>query len=496
MNAQVRKLTMVVVVMFLVLIFATTYIQFFQASSLKADGRNSRTIFETAGRHRGQIIVGGKAIASSQPSDDAFKFQRIYSAGPMYAPITGYYSGNLGASTGLEAEANDVLVGDAPSLLRQRIQRLFTGQKPQGGSIELTIDPAVQKAGWDAFKGRRGGAVALDPKTGAVLAAVSSPSYDPNKLVVHSNADAVKADKAYQADPNKPLDNRAFGNHRYFPGSTFKLVTAATALSTGEFSPDTLVDAPRELPLPQTDIKLHNHDNVACGDGHPPLVYALEQSCNTPFAKIGMELGKGKVGDMAEAFGFNEEFSIPLTVGKSYFPTNEVISDANMAMAAIGQYDVQATPLQMAMVASAVSNGGELMHPYMVDRVLDGDLDETKKTSPRQYGVPISESVADQLHQMMVSVVEKGNSTAARIPGVTVGGKTGTAEHGNNTDIADAWWVGFAENDKTSVVVAVVIEGGQDGIQTAVGNRDALPIAKAMLEARLASVNSQDKGGR
>lgn len=492
MNSQVRKLMVVVIVMFVTLFVSTSIIQFFQAPSLKADGRNSRTIFETSGRHRGQIIVGGQAIASSQPSDDAFKYQRIYSPGPLYAPITGYYSGNLGVSTGLEATANDVLVGDAPSLLRQRIQRLFTGQKPQGGSVELTLDPHVQQAAWKALNGRRGAAVAYNPQTGAILAAVSSPSYDPNKLVVHDNKAAVEADKAYQADPAKPMDNRAFGNHRYFPGSTFKLITAAAALSSGDYSPDTTVDAPVELKLPQTDITLKNYGGETCGDGHPTLQYTLEHSCNTPFASIGMELGKDAIADTAEAFGFNQSMTIPLPVGKSFFPSNEPLSDANLAMSSIGQYSVQATPLQMAVVAGTIANGGEMMQPYVIERELDGDLDQTKHTTPKKLGNPISQSVSDDLKTMMISVVENGNSTAAKIPGVQVAGKTGTAEHGDDKNTADAWWVGFAPADNPTIAVAVVVEGGQPGLQSGLGARDALPVAKSMIQAHLASQNGMD----
>lgn len=484
---------MVVTFMFVVLIGATTYIQFFAATELKADSRNSRTIFETAGRDRGQIIVGGHAIAASQPSGDAFKFQRIYSNGPLYAPITGYYSGILGTSTGLENQVNDVLTGDAPSLLRQRIQRLFTGQEPQGGSVELTIDPAVQEAAWKALDGRRGAAAAYNPQTGAILALVSSPSYDPNKLVVHNSKETIAADKAYQADPSKPMDNRAFGAHRYFPGSTFKLITVAAALSTGDYTPQTHVDAPDELSLPQSTQKIHNHDHAVCGDRHPEMIYALEQSCNTPFANIAMSLGKEKLGDMAEAFGFNRSSSIPLKVTPSVFPDKGELSDANLAMSGIGQYSVQATPLQMALVAGTIANNGTMMQPYLIDRVLDGNLDEIKKTSPKVVDNPISENVASQLQEMMVAVVEKGNSKAARIPGVVVGGKTGTAETGRGT--ADGWWVGYAGGDKPTIAVAAVVEGGQNGVKTAVGAEQGLPVARAMIQAHLASLAKQSGSG-
>ncbi|MDO5746252.1 MAG: penicillin-binding protein 2 [Actinomycetaceae bacterium] len=487
MNAQIRRLMRVVIAMFVVLMISSTYVQFIQAPSLKADSRNARTIYETSGRDRGQIIVAGKAIVSSQPSNDAFKFQRIYAQGQLYAPLTGYYSANLKSSTGLEKETNDILVGDAPSLLAQRNQRLFTGREPQGGSIELTIDPAVQQAAWDALGGRRGAVAAINPQTGEILAAVSSPSFDPNKLVVHNNTQALEAAKQMENDPTKPLDNRVFGGHRYFPGSVFKLVTAAAMLSNGDITPETLVDSPDELPLPQSTAVLKNSHNQKCGDGKPTLQYAFAQSCNTTFAKAAMDIGYERLRQQAEEFGFNDSNRIPLPVTPSVFPHDSGISQANLAMAGIGQHDVQVTPLHMAQIAGAIGNGGVMMKPYVVSRILDANLNETRKNSPRKQGEPISEATAQQLTEMMKATVREGTGSKAAVSGVEVAGKTGTAEVGD-TGRADAWFVGFAPAENPTIAFAVVVEGGQNGIDTAFGGEVAAPIAQRVVSAHIASM--------
>lgn len=492
MNAQVKRLMVLVFVMVVALMISTTATQFFAARTLMADSRNARTIYAAQGKPRGPIIVAGTPIASSSPLESPGankRYQRSYTAADgMYSAVTGFYS-LQGQSQGLEQTENDVLLGQAPSQLIDRLTQFAKGSAAAGGAIELTIDPAVQQAAWQALGGRRGAAVALAPDTGAILAVVSSPSYDPNQLATLDVAAAEKAMDAYAADPSRPLDNRAFGGHRYSPGSVFKLITAAAMLSSGQFTPDTPVDAPVTIDLPQTTHTLSNIGNSTCDNGHPPLRRAFALSCNTPFATAGMNLGQDQLQKVAESFGFNKGFTMPLAVTASAFPQRdgphaEVLAPPQLAYSAIGQYNVQVTPMQMAMVAQTIANGGTQMRPYLVARELDSQLNPTSTTSPKRLGESLSASVAQQLTEMMKDVVREGTGKKAQIMGIEVAGKTGTAEVGD-TGRADGWFVGFAPATDPTIAFAVVVEGDQNGVK-ALHGADVAPIARAMIEARLA----------
>ncbi|MDO4665547.1 MAG: penicillin-binding protein 2 [Actinomycetaceae bacterium] len=477
MNPQIRRLTYVIVAMFVTLMCALTYHQVLDAPKLNADPRNARAIYATYGRDRGSIIVQGEAVASSTKSDDAYKYQRHYKPGSLYALSTGYYSTAFSSTTGLEKEMNRVLDGTSTTLLRSRIQRLFTGAQPQGGSVELTLNATAQQAAAKALGDKRGAVVALDPKTGAILALYSSPSFDPNALATHDSAKAQEAYDAMLKDPNQPLENRAFGGHRYAPGSTFKIITAAAMLESGNYTPDTKIDSPVSIPLPGTQSTLANDNNEHCGDGHPSLSLAFALSCNTTFAKAGMELGEQALAKKAADFGFGNTPTIPLVGAPSVFPKD--MAQAQVAMSAIGQFDVSVTPLQMVEVAATVANGGTHMKPYLVSRILDADLAEQDKTTPTKAGQPISADTATKLTRMMVGVTQRGTGKAAAIPGIEVAGKTGTAERG---DVADAWFVGFAPANQPQVAVAVIVEGGQ-GSAVAYGGEVAAPVAKAVMGA-------------
>ncbi|MDU0969239.1 MAG: penicillin-binding protein 2 [Actinomycetaceae bacterium] len=491
MNAQVKRLMVVVLIMILATMVSTTVTQFFSAEKLNQDTRNTRAIYNAQGRPRGPIIVQGTPIASSTalPSKGTNKrYQRTYTAKDgMYSQITGFYS-LQGMSTGLEQTENDVFLGQAPSQLLARLSQMAKGSEQTGGAIELTIDPAVQQAAWKALGGRRGAAVALDPSTGAILAAVSSPSYDPNPLASLDQSVAAKAMKDLQADPQRPMDNRAFGGHRFSPGSSFKLITAAAMLSSGQYTPDTRVNAPTEISLPQTTKTLSNIDHESCAGGRPTLRTAFALSCNTPFAQAGMALGQDQMEAMAEAFGFNKSFTMPLAVTASVYPQKsgkdaDVMAPPQLAYSAIGQYNDQATPMQMAMVAATIANGGVEMKPYLVAHELDAKLNPTSTTSPTRMGEPISQSVANQLKDMMTAVVNEGTGTTAQINNVQVAGKTGTAEVGDSGR-ADGWFVGFAPADDPKIAFAVAIEGDQDGIRALHGAQVA-PVARQMILARL-----------
>jgi peptidoglycan glycosyltransferase len=483
MNDQIRRLTVVVVLMFLALMVASTSVQFVQAGDLNADGRNVRTIYREYGRERGPIVVEGTPIVTSEPVDDAYSYLRVYQQPEAYAHVTGYFSVVHSSMTGMERAGNEVLNGDDPGLLLARLQSLFTGSQPRGGAVELTIDPAVQAAAIEGLGDQRGAAVALDPSTGAILAMYSSPSIDPNGLASHDRAEAQAAYDALVADPDRPLLNRAIGGDTYAPGSTFKLVTASAMLESG-LTPDSLVDAPTQYTLPGSQSIMHNPGQAACGDGsgETTLRQALIQSCNTPFAIGAVELGQDEMAAQAEAFGFGQDLTIPLAVTPSRFP--EDMNDAQLATSAIGQYSVTTTPLQMAMVAAAIANDGELMRPYLVDRRLTADLEEISQTDPEVFSEPISAETAEEMTSMMIDVVAQGTGSSGAVPGYTVAGKTGTAEIDANTP-PHAWFVGFVPADDPQIVVAVLVENGGDVGWGVGGGQIAAPIASSMMDAYL-----------
>jgi penicillin-binding protein A len=477
-NQPIRRLATVVALMFLALMVSATSVQFFQAGALNTDGRNVRTVYREYGRDRGPIVVAGESVASSSPVEDVYGYQRSYSPGPLYAHATGYFSTAFNRLTGLEATENEVLNGTSSSLLLQRIQTLVTGQQPQGGAVELTLDPAAQQAAAEALGDREGAVVAIEPATGAILAMVSSPSFDPNSLATHNRDDAQAAWTALNEDPAEPLVNRAIAGDQYAPGSVFKVVTAAAALEAEHLTPDSPVPGPTELTLPQTSHVIQNPLQRACGDGsgEVPLIVAFRQSCNTTFAQLAMDMGEEELRAQAEAFGFDQPLEIPLKVTPSRFPAEP--SPPELAMSGIGQSDVRVTPLQMAMVTAAIANDGVQMQPYLVARELSPDLEVVATTEPNELRESVSPETAAHLTEMMVEVVNNGTGTAAQIPGVQVAGKTGTAEI--SADVAPhAWFMGFAGADNPEVAVAVVVENAGDG------GTHAGPVAKAVMEAVL-----------
>lgn len=481
MNDQIRKLYIILFAMVCSLALAATYIQFYKAPELNADARNSRTILHAAERDRGPIIVNGTAIAESVKIPDSRRYNRSYPAGDLYGHLTGWFSTNLGSSSGLESAADDILEGDAPSLFAQRLQNLLTGQERRGGGVNLTIDAALQETAKSALGGREGAVVAIEAKTGAIRALYSSPSYDPNKLADPDGAAALDYYKQLDADSGKPLKNRAIAGDRYAPGSVFKLVTAAAMLESG-LTPDSKVSGPASYRLPGTETDLPNISGLACGDGNPTLTEAFARSCNTTFAEGGVTVGAEKLHQKALDFGFEQDLSIPLPVTPSAYP--EGLDPAQTALAAIGQSDVQVTPLQMAMIAAAVANNGQLMKPYLIDSVVNADLEVQTTTKPELLSTPITPEVASQLRTMMVAVVDTryGTGGTMYLPGRTVAAKTGTAE------VADrniAWSVAFIANDNP-VVVAVAIQG--DDINPYVGGgTDAGPVVRQLLEVESAN---------
>lgn len=481
MNAPIRRIGLVVGAMFLSLLMAATVIQVVQAEELRERPGNRRTLLDSYSRERGAILAGGNPVAQSAETDDDLQWIRKYPNGPMYAPVTGYFSFTYGAGRGIEQSYDGMLSGTSDRLFYRRLGDLVSGQPPQGASVELTIDPKVQEAAWNALGDQRGAVVALDPQTGAILAMVSKPTYDPNSLASHDLKSVSQAWDRLSTSSDKPLVNRTINGDLYPPGSTFKLVTAAAALETGDYTPQTEGDAPAELDLPQTSATLPNITGQECGPGgRTTMEHALEISCNTYFGQLGMDLGAEALRKQAEKFGFGESHEVPMKTTPSTFPTT--LNEPQLAQSAIGQYDVRATPMQMAMVSAAIANGGKQMNPFLVRNVRDKDLDVIDSTDPDKLGEPISKDTATSLTEMMQKVVSNGSGSRAQIPGVDVAGKTGTAQTAPGK-AADVWFTGFAPADNPRVAVAVVVEEGGTMAQEASGGSVAAPIARSVMEA-------------
>ncbi|WP_019874469.1 peptidoglycan D,D-transpeptidase FtsI family protein [Sporichthya polymorpha] len=483
MNRPLRRVAAACGLLMVLLLLNLNFIQVIKADEYRNDPKNARVLLEQYDRQRGAILVANDPIAFSRETGDKLKYLRIYADGKIYAFATGYYSHIFGRS-GIERSEDSVLSGNDDRLFVRRIVDLLTRESIQGGSVKLTLNADAQKAAYRGLDGRRGAVVALEPATGRILAMVSSPSFDPNDLADHNGSKVTSAWQRYNSDDQSPLLNRAF-NQTYPPGSTFKLVTAAAALSSGRYTPNGEVPGPARLDLPLTNVDLPNYFSGTCTPGSQTTTIkrALEKSCNTTFGAIGMDLGDDVLRNQAEAFGFGERYEVPIPVVASIFPND--INEPQTAQSAIGQFDVRATPLQMAMVVAAIANQGSLMKPYLVEEVRAPDLDVLSRTDPEELGRAVRPQVAADLASMMVSVVENGTGGNARISGVRVGGKTGTAQVGNGRN-PHAWFVAFAPADNPKIAIAVVLENGGSERQIEVGgNLLAAPIARAVMEAIL-----------
>jgi peptidoglycan glycosyltransferase len=455
-NGPLRRVAISVLVLFTLLILNVNYIQVVQADKLRDDPGNTRTITAEYSRARGSIIVGGTEIAKSVKTDDELAYLRQYPQGPTYAPVTGFYSLIYGNSA-LERAENGILGGSDGRLFVRRITDLFTGRDPSGGDVVLTLDAKAQQTAMTQLNGHVGAVAALDPSTGKILALASTPTYDPNQLSSHD----TKAIQAYAqqlgAQNPDPRDDQAI-SERYSPGSVFKVIVSAAALASGGYTPQTPIPAPDRLNLPGSTRQLENFGGESCNGGaDQQLIQALTISCNTAFAQLGMTLGEDKVRSMAQAFGINDSgFDMPLHVAPS--TVGQIQGQAQLAVASIGQQNVQITPLEGAMIAAAVANHGTLMKPYLVDSLRAPDLTVIDQTQPQVMSRPISSQVASELTTMMTSVVTNGTGKKAQIQGVQVAGKTGTAQ--TDPEASDnSWFVGFASGAHP-IAVAVFIKGG------------------------------------
>jgi peptidoglycan glycosyltransferase len=486
MNAQIRRVAVVVMAGFMLLFAAPFYWQVVAADRLNNDPRNGRVLVKEYSIERGQIVLpDGAPVASSKATDDALKYERRYPQGASYGMITGFDSLVFGRSLA-ESEFNSFLLGKAPEQFAQNLSDLLTARPNPGGTLVLTLDPAAQRAAQQALGQHKGAVVALDPATGKVLAMTTYPRYDPNDLSSHNTKAVRKAWDELNKDPDKPLLNRAAGE-LYPPGSTFKIITAAAALEAGMSPETTRANEHTYTPL-QTKRAIQNFGGEDCFGGKDPLRLdeALEVSCNTYFAHLGVDLGAKRLVDEAEKFGLNSPspFQLP-GAAKSEIPTN--LDPPSLAQSAIGQRDVRVSPLQMASVIATIANGGRRMAPYVADRVLSPDGTKTvKRFEPESLGQAIPSNVVDQLRGMLEKVVNdpNGTGTAAQIPGLDVYGKTGTAQHGGN-EPPHAWFVGATSKGGKSIAVAAIVEDGGALGSEATGGQVSAPIVKAVMQAYL-----------
>ncbi len=480
MKKPVRKLALFVVILFGLVIANLNWLQVVRANSLRNNPANTRVLLDEYQRQRGSIVVDGKAIATSEKTKDQLKYLRTYPQGGEYAPVTGYYSIVYGA-TGIEKAENAVLSGTDDRLVGTAIGDLFSGRDPKGGNVVLTLDSAAQDAAYNALVAANvvGGAVALDPKTGAILAVASTPSYDPNTLSSHSPSAIRTASQALAVQNPDPRRNQAL-TENYPPGSIFKIIDMAAALDKG-LKPSDTVPAPDLYKLPGTQTTLSNYNGESCTPtGMDTLLHSFTISCNTTFAKLAVdEIGETSLRAMAKKFGVTSSpFTTPLMVAPSTL--GDIIDKAALAQSAIGQRNVRFTTMQAAMLSATVANGGQLMKPYMVKETQAPDLSVLDTSSPEKFGDPaISTSEANDLKDMMVSVVQNGSGKAAKISGVEVAGKTGTAQVA--TGIPDhTWFTGFAPAEDPKIAVAVFIKNGGG-----TGGEKSAPIAAEIMKAYL-----------
>ena len=486
MDRSIRRLGLFLMVLFCALFVQLNYIQVFRAEDLNERVTNERPILQSFSDDRGMIVTDdGVVLARSEPTDDRFELQRVYPEGDRFASITGYLSFVRGA-TGLERAYNEELAGRT---VRQQVQSFadLFNDADRSGNLELSVRADVQQAAIDALGDQAGSVVALDPRSGRVLALWDFPTFDPNLLASHDIAASNDAYALLEAAAGNPLLPKTY-REVYPPGSTFKVVTGSTGVETGMVTPtEPVYPTIRALDLPQTDRDLPNFGGSACGG---TLYEILAKSCNTAFAQMGLDLGPDAMIAGAEAFGFNDAPPFDLPAVESRFPTDFTDNQPALAQASIGQNDTVATPLEMALVAAAVANDGVAMAPRLVDEIRDGEGKLVEQMDDTVWRQVISPQTADIMRQAMREVVTSGSATRVQIDGVDIGAKTGTAQFGSGEPLqSHAWLIAWAgpPGQEPTVAVAVIVLG-QDGASEQTGGRVAAPIARQVIEAALAPV--------
>ncbi|NLE21638.1 MAG: hypothetical protein GX624_02475 [Actinobacteria bacterium] len=474
MNRAMTKVFIIMAVLFVALIANLTWIMAVRAEWYRDRPENKRSIAQEMKIKRGDILgYDGTVMAGTERRSGYY--YRDYPNGTLAPQLLGYDSVRYGRS-GVEARFNDELTGQASDLGVQNWVDKVLGRRPQGADLKLTIVPAVQRVAQSQLQGQKGAIVALDPTTGALIASASAPTYDPARLEARWSA--------LSKDPDAPLLNRPTQG-LYVPGSSFKVVTASGGLDTGKVTPDTdFVDTGTYVVF---GGKVTNYGGAVYGPNDFTLAMTL--SINTTFAKVGNLLGRKRLISAAEKYGFYQTPPLDLPEGevvpsgrygkKGLLAPGAFMDPLDVAWAACGQERVLATPLQMALVAGGVANGGRVMKPYLLDQILAPDGSVVRRTQPEQWLVATRAATADELSSMMQNVVNAGTATAAALQGIQVAGKTGTAEKGDGSNLA--WFIGFAPADDPKVAVAVVIEETQS-----TGGEAAAPLAAAVIKQALA----------
>ncbi|MFD3531480.1 peptidoglycan D,D-transpeptidase FtsI family protein [Streptomyces sp. NPDC058664] len=486
MNKPLRRVAIFCGLLILALLLRDNWLQYVRADELNTHSSNKRVQIERYANERGNIIVDGKPITGSVDSKDPYyKYKRTYTDGPMWAPVTGYASQAYDANQ-IEKIEDGILTGNDDRLFFDRTLAMFTGDEKKGGDVVTTLSGAAQKAAYEGLGDKTGAVVAIEPKTGKILALASTPSYDPATFAGYSHKDE-KAWVALEKDKSKPKQNRAI-REIYPPGSVFKVVTAAAALENGKVTDiNAATDTPEGWKIPLSTKEMVNH---AQGCANASLKRALDISCNSVFAKLGDDVGVEKMTEMAEKFGFNAEQFTPVRSAASVY--DKKADRGGNALSSIGQFNTATTPLQMAMVTAAIANDGKLMQPYMIDQLRAPNLDIIKQNEPKEMSQPVSPKNAQLLQQMMESVVTNGTGGKAdlNMDGVKVGGKTGTAQHGDkNAKRPYAWFISYAKTAEGSpVAVAVIVEdsAGTDREDISGGGL-AAPIARDVMKAVMKS---------
>ncbi len=485
MTRHIRHAAVFCALLLVALLVNAARVQVLEARAHDGNAANRRATIARYGQPRGDILVGGRPVTGSRDTGEQLRYERTYADGPLYAPVTGFASQEYG-TTLLEHAEDGVLSGTDPVPAPFRLWNEFTRSHPPGGDVETTLNGAAQKAAYDGLDGRKGAVAAIEPSSGRILALVSSPSYDPAALS-GNDAGVARSWARLNGDADKPMLNRAV-RQTYPPGSTFKVVTTAAALDAGVVTDlDEPTDSPAPYRLPGTTTTLTNESD-GCTD--LSLREAFKWSCNTVFAKLGVDVGITDMAATAQAFGFNDTaLRIPFSVAQSTFDTT--VDRAQLALSSIGQYNTRATPLQMAMVAAAVANGGQVREPYLVERRTRAGGATVDMAGSRPVRQAMQPATAARLKELMTQVVTEGTGTNAAIPGATVGGKTGTAQHGLlNSGTPYAWFVSWAQGDddlEAKVAVAVVVEDASVARGDITGGGVAAPIARAVMKAVLAS---------
>lgn len=459
----------------------TTWVQVLAADTYRLDPRNARFNLTQTGKERGLIVsTDGVVLARSDPDPATTgSFVRVYPEGVAFTNVIGYSSllfGEQGLERAFSSELRsrrDFTISDLLTVILGRDLR------PQ--NLQLTLDASLQRLAYQALGGQAGAVVALDPATGAVRALVTSPSYNPALLL---GTDAANQYQLLLNDPARPLSDRAT-RELYPPGSTFKTVVAAAALDNDLAAPETTYPDPAEFPLPGSTAVIENAGGGACSNGvSTTLLSAFVRSCNTTFARVAIEVGAEPIGAVAENLGFNQEIPFPWPVAESAFPTSVLArDDAALGQSGIGERDVRATPLQMAMAAAALANQGSVMSPYLVARFFDADGNELEATEPNVFDTAFSADTAFVLTQMMERVVTEGTGRQAAVPGVRVAGKTGTSTGFEGRP--HAWFIGFAPVEAPSIALAVFVEAGGNIGENASGGSVAAPIASEVFSGWL-----------